>query len=73
MGDEIKNCVEWVGLERDGNICSQEELESIYLDRYNRQLIGLEQIKILIKNICVLSNLDLQQLAKLIKLCCENL
>jgi len=42
MGDEIKNCVEWVGLERDGNICSQEELESIYLDRYNRQLIGLE-------------------------------
>lgn len=42
MGNEDRDCMEEDRYEKDGNICTQEELERVYLDKYNRRLIGLE-------------------------------
>ena len=42
MGNQEKDCMEEDATEKDGEMCSLQELESVYLDKYNRQLIGLE-------------------------------
>lgn len=40
MGDSIRfSCMENGGMEKDGKVCSREELERVYLDEYNRILI----------------------------------
>ena len=39
MGDDSKNCIEEGGYEKDGKICTKEELEEVYLDKYNKERI----------------------------------
>ncbi len=41
MGNEERECKEKGGVETDGDICTNAELESIYLDKYNRQKVGI--------------------------------
>lgn len=41
MGNEEMECIEEGGYEKDGNICTQQQLDAIYLDKYNQQKIGI--------------------------------
>ncbi len=43
MGNEDRECIDEGGYETDGNICTEEELEQIYLDKYNKQKVGLPE------------------------------
>ena len=42
MGDDAKACMGNDKYIQPGRLCSQAELDEIYIDKYNRQLIGLE-------------------------------
>ena len=42
MGNNAKACIDEGGWEQDGNVCTMNDLEKLYLDKYNRQNIGLE-------------------------------
>jgi hypothetical protein len=41
MGDNLRDCMEGYQ-ELDGDLCSLEDIEDLYLDKYNRILMGLE-------------------------------
>ncbi|MDO8516915.1 MAG: hypothetical protein Q7S33_02215 [Nanoarchaeota archaeon] len=41
MGNNFKSCMEDGNLEKDDNVCTNQELDEIYLDEYNKQKIGL--------------------------------
>ena len=41
MGQRYKSCMEEGGTEKDGNICTKEEIEELYLDEYNKQKMGI--------------------------------
>jgi len=51
MGNEDRECIDEGGYEIDGNICTKEELERVYLDKYNKQKIGISEEENLINSI----------------------
>ena len=40
MGDEFRSCMDTGRYVKEGVTCSEDELEQVYLDRYNRALLG---------------------------------